>query len=51
MNRRIHHSFADLVRKNKLEIEKDPKELERIEKKIDDKHTTIVKPVKKRRII
>lgn len=39
MNRRFHKSFADLVNKNRQEIQKDPKELERIEMKIDDKHT------------
>jgi hypothetical protein len=39
MNRRFHHSFTDLVNKNKQDIEKDPKEIDRIERKIDDKHT------------
>jgi hypothetical protein len=42
MNRRLHQSFTDLVNKNKQEIERDPKELERIEKKIDEKHTQIL---------
>jgi hypothetical protein len=39
MNRRLR-SFTELVNKNKQEIEKDPKALERIERKIDEKHTS-----------
>jgi hypothetical protein len=39
MNRRLHQSFEDLVNKNKLEIEKDQSALDRIDRKIDDKHT------------
>lgn len=48
MNRRIHQSFTDLVNKNKQEIEKDPMALDRIEKKIDDKHTNSQSVTKKR---
>lgn len=38
MNRRLR-SFTELVNKNKQEIEKDPMALDRIERKIDEKHT------------
>jgi hypothetical protein len=48
MNRRHLKSFAELVNKNKQEIETDPRELERIEKKIEDKHTSIPKDKTKR---
>jgi hypothetical protein len=48
MNRRLQRSFNDLVNKNKQEIEKDPIALERIEKKIDIKHTTEKTSIKKR---
>jgi hypothetical protein len=50
MNRRLSRSFNDLINKNKLEIERDPRELDRIERKIDDKHTKPVTPAKKKRI-
>ncbi|MHC0038186.1 FbpB family small basic protein [Pseudoneobacillus sp. C159] len=52
MNRRLSKSFSELVNKAKQEIERDPIELERIERKIDDKYTTSPKPsVKRKRII
>jgi hypothetical protein len=51
MNRRLSKSFSELVNKAKQEIERDPIELERIERKIDDKHTIDPKPVVKRKRI
>lgn len=51
MNRRLSRSFSDLVNKNKQEIEKDPMALDRIEKKIDDKHTNTNKSVSNKRIV
>lgn len=48
MNRRLSRSFNDLINKNKLEIERDPQELDRIERKIDDKHTKPATVTKKR---
>jgi hypothetical protein len=48
MNRRLQRSFNDLVNKNKQEIEKDPMALERIEIKIDSKHTDSKNVIKKR---
>jgi hypothetical protein len=48
MNRRLQRSFSDLVNTNKQEIEKDPIALERIERKIDSKHTNEKTSTKKR---
>jgi hypothetical protein len=48
MKKRILQSFNDLVKNNKQEIEMDPQELDRIEKKIDDKHTKPQTVIKKR---
>ncbi len=36
-------SIEDLIKKNKEEILKDKKELEKIEKRLDDKHMAIIK--------
>jgi hypothetical protein len=48
MNRRLR-SFTELVNKNKQEIEKDPMALDRIERKIDEKHTN-TKSLKEKKI-
>jgi hypothetical protein len=48
MKRRLQRSFSELVSKNKQEIEKDPIALERIERKIDTKHSTEKTSIQKR---
>jgi hypothetical protein len=39
MRRKTRKSFQQLVIQNRLEIETNPSELEKIEKKIDNKHS------------
>lgn len=41
MNKKIRFSLEELTKKNKEELLKDKLQMERIEKRIDEKHTKI----------